>query len=347
MASLNPLDWLVIGAGPAGIAVVGKLLDQGIDPQSIGWVDPAFKVGDLGTKWLNVPSNTKVALFHKFLLDCKAFGYKQSDNHFALDQLEPEENCFLKEIAAPLQAVTDRLKEQVVALAGLVLALNCEEGIWQVKTEEKTLYAKRVVLANGSEPRELQHPAQSIIPLEVALNPEKLSQKISKDDRVAVFGSSHSAILILANLLKTDVQKVYNFYRSPHLYAVYFKDWILYDDSGLKGFAAKWARANLDAKHPEKLERVLTGDPVFEERLALCNKVVYAVGFEKKKVPVIETYPNASYSDTTGIIAPGLFGFGIGYPQMKLDRLGNKTYRVGLWKFMDYLNSVLPIWMDY
>jgi hypothetical protein len=75
--------------------------------------------------------------------------------------------------------------------------------------------------------------------------------------------------------------------------------------------------------------------------------VIYAVGFEKKQVPVIETYPTADYSDTTGIIAPGLFGFGIGYPQMKFDRMGNKTYRVGLWKFMDYLNTVLPIWMNY
>jgi cation diffusion facilitator CzcD-associated flavoprotein CzcO len=232
-------DWLVIGAGPSGIAVVGKLLDQGIEPGRIGWVDPEFKVGDLGAKWLNVPSNTKVALFHKFLNDCKSFEYRQSDSNFPLDKLNPEENCFLKEIAAPLQAVTERLKKQVIAETGVVLSLKCKEGIWLAKTEEKTLQAKRVVLANGSEPRVLQHPAHSVTPLEVALNPEKLAKVISKEDTVAVFGSSHSAVLILANLLKTDLKKLYNFYRSPHLYAIYFDDWILYDDNGLKGFAAK------------------------------------------------------------------------------------------------------------
>ena len=31
--------WTVIGAGPAGIAAVGRLLDHGIAPEEIAWVD--------------------------------------------------------------------------------------------------------------------------------------------------------------------------------------------------------------------------------------------------------------------------------------------------------------------
>ena len=42
--------WTVIGAGPAGIAAVGKLLDHGIAPEKIAWIDPAFAAGDLGAK---------------------------------------------------------------------------------------------------------------------------------------------------------------------------------------------------------------------------------------------------------------------------------------------------------
>ena len=35
----------VIGAGPAGLAVIGKLLDEGLD--SILWIDPNFNAGRL------------------------------------------------------------------------------------------------------------------------------------------------------------------------------------------------------------------------------------------------------------------------------------------------------------
>jgi len=55
--------WTVIGAGPAGIAAVGRLLDHGIAPEEIAWVDPAFAAGDLGAKWRSVSSNTQVGLF--------------------------------------------------------------------------------------------------------------------------------------------------------------------------------------------------------------------------------------------------------------------------------------------
>lgn len=346
MVALKNFDWLVIGAGPAGIGAVGKLLDHGVPAQSIGWVDPAFKVGDLGAKWYSVPSNTKVDLFLRFLKDCKAFEYDPNAKRFPLDAINPEENCYLKEIATPLQWVTDHLRKKVSFTEGMVLSLRLEDGLWRAKTENTTLLSKCVILANGSDSKVLSYPTPSI-PLEVALNPEKLLKTVGIEDSVAVFGSSHSAVLILANLLQTQAKRVYNFYRSPHLYAVYFDDWILFDDTGLKGFAANWARQNLDGKSPERLKRVLLSDPEFEESLALCNKLVHAVGFEPKNIPVIEQYPNARCNEATGIIAPRLFGLGIAYPQMKFDRLGNKTYRVGLWKFMEHLNENLPTWFKY
>lgn len=54
---------LVVGAGPAGYAVVSNLLDAGRQP--IAWVDPEFRSGRLAS-YLDVPSNTKVKLFEKF-----------------------------------------------------------------------------------------------------------------------------------------------------------------------------------------------------------------------------------------------------------------------------------------
>ena len=50
---------------------------------------------------------------------------------------------------------------------------------------------------------------------------------------------------------------------------------------------------------------------------------------------------------TDGIIAPGLFGLGVAFPEYAEDPYGFGQYRVGLKKFMDYLDSVLPLWLLY
>lgn len=95
------------------------------------------------------------------------------------------------------------------------------------------------------------------------------------------------------------------------------------------------------------MKRVLITDPQFDASLALCNKAIYAVGFERRKLPILNQYTDLRYDDRTGIIAPGLFGLGIAFPQAKFNPLDQLEFRVGLWKFMDYLNAILPIWIKY
>ncbi|MCH9631097.1 MAG: hypothetical protein S4CHLAM37_11100 [Chlamydiia bacterium] len=339
--------WLIIGAGPAGIATVGKLLDLGVSKKQIAWMDPEFRVGDLGQKWYSVSSNTKVDLFVKFLHACKSFNIHECKESFPLYSLSPDKHCYLKEIAKPLQWVTDHISQSIHTIKDEALALDLKNGCWEVSTKSSTIHAENVVLCTGAEPKKLALEHPSDIPLEIALNPEKLAKEINSNDVVGVFGASHSAVLILANLLELSPKKVYNFYRSPHLYAVPLDDWILFDNTGLKGKAATWARANLEGSLPKNLVRTHTEDSQYEEQLSLCNKVVHSIGFANRKLPVIKPFPNAKYQETTGIIAPHLFGFGIAYPQAKFDLLGNKEYRVGLWKFMEYLDECCPLWLKY
>lgn len=45
---------IVVGAGPAGLAVVGRLLDEGVKP--IAWVDEKFEGGRLSARYREVPS---------------------------------------------------------------------------------------------------------------------------------------------------------------------------------------------------------------------------------------------------------------------------------------------------
>jgi len=336
------LDWIVIGAGPAGIAAVGKLIDSGIPPGQIGWIDPHFAVGDLGLKWNRVPSNTKVALFLKYLQECKAFN---NPKNFKIHTLNPEETCQLQDIVEPLQWITDQFKKQVHVFTEMAMALQLSQGRWEVKMKKASAFAKKVVLAVGADPKSLSLTEHEILSVETALHPEKLAKAVSSQDIVGVFGSSHTAFLVLANLYELKIKTI-NFYRSPHRYAVYLNDWILFDDIGLKGFTARWAKQHIDGTWPSTLTRVCTADRTFEEALAPCSKLVYATGFERRKLPVLEQFGKLHYDDKTGIIAPNLFGFGIAFPQAKFDRLGHVEFRVGLWKFMDYLNGILPIWLS-
>jgi hypothetical protein len=343
---MPPYAWTVIGAGPAGIAAVGRLLDQGIAPERIAWIDPAFTAGDLGDKWRPVSSNTIVATFLEYLNGSAAFRFSEAPR-LPLQELDPEDTCALALVADPLLWITGHLREQVKVFETTATALFLEKRRWRIETGSQEIASENVILAVGAVPKRLDYPRLTEIPVEVALDPEKLAGQSLEGATVAVFGSSHSSMIALPLLLRHPVEKVINFYRSPLKYAVYLDDWILFDDTGLKGRAADWARENIDGVHPEKLERCWVSDPEFEDKLRTCDRVVYTVGFDRRKLPATPQWGQLDYNQQNGIIAPGLFGLGIAFPQYAQDPYGYGQHRVGLKKFMDYLNSVLPLWMKY
>jgi cation diffusion facilitator CzcD-associated flavoprotein CzcO len=338
--------WTVIGAGPAGIAAVGKLLDQGIAAEQIAWVDPAFAGGDLGEKWRSVSSNTQAGFFLSYLNDSPAFRFSAAPP-MPLREVDPDETCALALVADPLVWITEHLRERVKVFQTTATALFLEGRQWRIETQLQQLTSKNVILAVGAIPKTLSYPHLKEIPLEVALDPEKLAEEPLENATVAVFGSSHSSMIALPHLLSHPVERVINFYRSPLRYAVYLDDWILFDDSGLKGRAAVWARENIDGVHPDRLERCWISSPDFEEKLAACGRAVYTVGFERRTLPETPQWGQLDYNQENGIIAPGLFGLGIAFPARATDRYGYVEYRVGLKKFMDRLHAVLPLWLRY
>ena len=145
-------DWAVVGAGPAGIAAVGKLLDLGVSPQKLLWVDPEFKVGDFGTLWSQVPSNTKVGVFLQFLHAVKSFHYIETSHQFKLSQLNINDTCLLEDMAEPLRWVSNKLKNHVVAKVARIDGLSVSDRYWRLKSSEKIFSARHVILATGSEP---------------------------------------------------------------------------------------------------------------------------------------------------------------------------------------------------
>jgi cation diffusion facilitator CzcD-associated flavoprotein CzcO len=343
---MAPYAWTVIGAGPAGIAAVGCLLDRGIASDEIAWIDRAFAGGDLGQKWRSVSSNTHVGTFLEFLNGAKAFRFSEAPP-MPLREVDPQETCALGLVAEPLVWITEHLRERVDVFTTTATALSLQKRRWRIETERDAISSANVVLAVGAVPKKLSHPHLHEIPIEVALDPEQLAEQALDGATVAVFGSSHSSMIVLPNLLRHPVERVINFYQSPLKYAVYLEDWILFDDTGLKGRAAEWARENIDGVYPDRLERCWVSGPGFDETLAQCDRVVYTVGFERRKLPETPQWGQLDYNPANGILAPGLFGLGIAFPEYAEDPYGYGQYRVGLKKFMDYLNSVLPLWMLY
>ena len=339
-------DWTVIGAGPAGIAAVGRLLDHGIAPAEIAWIDPQFTVGDIGGKWRAVPGNTRVALFLNYLNASPSFRFAEAP-HFELNEIQPEHTCLLGAVADPLLWISQQLCERVTVYQTNATELSLRDRRWIVSTEQREITSQNVILAVGSVPKKLGYGGLEEIPAEVALDPRRLAQQPLEGATVAVFGSSHSAMIALPNLLASPVTQVINFYRGPLTYAVNFEDWTLFDDIGLKGQAACWARENIDGLRPDRLERYPVRCPEFQELLQMCDHVVYTIGFERRQFPLTPQWGPLEYNVTNGILAPGLFGIGIAFPDYQTDPLGFGEYRVGLFKFMQHLNAALPVWLNY
>jgi len=325
---------------------VGTLLDHGIAPDKIAWVDPAFAVGDLGQKWRSVSSNTIVGTFLSFLNGAAAFRFADAPS-MPLHEIDPQDTCALGLVAEPLVWVTQHLRERVKAFEATATALSLQGRQWRIETGQGEISSENVILAVGAVPKRLEYPQLEEIPVDVALDPEKLARQPLDGATVAVFGSSHSTMIALPHLLRQPIARVINFYRSPLKYAVYLDDWILFDDTGLKGRAADWARENIDGVYPDRLERYWVSGPEFKEKLAVCDRAIYTVGFERRKLPETPQWGELEYNPANGIIAPGLFGLGIAFPEYATDPYGYGQYRVGLKKFMDYLGAVLPLWLLY
>jgi hypothetical protein len=345
------MEWAVVGGGPAGISTVGTLLDEGVSPDAILWIDPAFGAGDFGMLWGNVPSNTRIGDFSKMFTSCRSFAFDPNRKIFAIQDLTDESWCDLHYVGDVLQAITATLRAQVTSIAGLVTRCTSTRNGWVLELRDgTTARARNLVLATGAQERRLEHAGITTIPLEAALDRERLPALCTPDDTVAVFGSSHSGILALKILLEhSNARAIVNFYRSPLRYAVPLEDgrWLYYD-TGLKGPVAAWAREKLSGNDlPHRLERFPVNGNATPEQLARCTKAIYAIGFDSRREPIVDGMTQLNHDPRTGIIGPGLFGCGFAFPEIAADEFGELVPRVGLIRFARYLARVVPLWRAY
>ncbi|KAK3363003.1 pyridine nucleotide-disulfide oxidoreductase-domain-containing protein, partial [Lasiosphaeria hispida] len=397
---------IVVGAGPAGIGAVGNLMEHlPKDAGKIAWIDREFRGGRLW-EYSDVPSNTAVRLFLEYARAIKPLREiseaPQADAVRVLEALPQEQTCPLRYAASMLEQLTDGLGKQgsVERLRGNASGLResfspkqktacnyiqltssaCIQYSPGGSVPLKKVTSPIVVYCTGSSPatvkinlpRSQQPPT---IPLVTALMPRALNQWLAQSQKsdftVGVIGASHSAIIILMNLIQlaqTEYPRlrVRWFARSPELkYAVPQDGWILYDNTGLKGLAAEFARKNLDGDrlNTSEAEKVVTrvdcsgGDEAEEAAIAegalQCDAMVHAVGFNRSPFlgdgQVWQTFDHTTGTFTdlkTGLPMLGVYGAGIAFPEKVVDPAGNVEYAVGFWKFMRFLKRVTPDWVE-
>lgn len=340
------VQWTVIGAGPAGIVTVGLLLDLGVPEQQINWVDPEFNVGRLGQYYSSVPSNTKTKLFINFIKACKTFQECKSPFIDKLYTYDPEIEYPLHIIVDPLKDITTHLCSKIHAIQNSIHSLYFENGEWNIVLPNMKFISENVVLATGSHPRSLDYGCTNEIPLDIALNKEALAKIITPENSIAVVGSSHSAILILKFLSELKVKRIINFYKNPLQYAIDMGTWVLHNSTGLKGATAQWAKEVLEKNPPANLIRLYNSQEARDTWLSICDKIIYAIGYERNDLPLINgDNSEITYDDCSGIIAPRLFGIGIAFPEKYTDPLGNVEHSVGLNSFMEYAQRIIPEWL--
>ncbi|KAL3421440.1 hypothetical protein PVAG01_07885 [Phlyctema vagabunda] len=309
---------VVVGAGPAGIAVVGNLLEENKGP--VLWVDHLFDGGRLNKFYREVPSNTKVKFFTGFADGVQAFKSieKETPGPNALTHLrglDQEKTCHIAQAADMCLMLTKGLDEKkgVWKQKGAVTTASWSNSNWSVSVSpvdaslpRTEITSSMLILCTGSTPTMGPLPVSDIqeINLDPALSPTILSKTLSSSESstVAVIGASHSAILVLRNLYNLASSTHPNlrikwFTRHALRYAEERDGWIFRDNTGLKGEVATWARQNLEeARLPTSpvaafLQKVSTtrGDEpdVYARELPACTHVVQAIGYKPVPTPAL------------------------------------------------------------
>jgi len=372
-------QFLVVGAGPAGLTAVATLLDHGVS--HIAWVDPAFSAGRIGDKYRDIPSNTKIRLFLEYVAAsptlCKLVNEnpERENAYTALQGLDPDQGNLLGYAADLMLMLTHRMaatySDSIQTFHARVTALDscADDGAgWTASMEmtdpehpaTKTLNAEKVILATGSEP---EQPAESgeTIDLEVALSGERLGAALGGmglrgEEKMGVVGGSHSAFLVLRNLatLAGGPRTIVHVFRRGEVRFAEQKDgWVLFDNTGLKGLVAAWAGEEYwRLVEQRRVERVHAPDPAsVHAALQGCVRVIYAIGYRPSATTPVVTLDGRPqtlrFDPLSGAFPPlnRLFGCGIAFPNRAVDPAGNVERAVGIFKFMKFLKSAVPAWI--
>lgn len=325
----------VVGAGITGLLLLLLLEAAGVDMSKVTIIDPFFDGGDLARKWTTVLSNTPWS---------KTINSLQE--HFPslsiLSSTAPTSATPLIEIAHLIRSLAENALKKVALIQGTVASANysTEVGEWNVQALVggviQNISVKQLILAPGGEPKTMNLAIPSI-PLEVALDLQRLKHYVKNGENILVFGTMHSGTLVIRNLasLAANITAYYN--SSEPFY--WDRDGA-YD--GIKGEAATIADDIVTGTIPVTL--VSTKDTASVIRTSReAQWVVYAFGLTRRNVHLslngVEIISNEYGEDSGKIKGLPAWGFGVAYPNRAPDGI---HWDVGVAPFLEHIKKQIP-----
>jgi hypothetical protein len=323
----------IIGAGVTGLSLLLLLVKNGVDPTTITIIDPHFDGGDMARKWGPVQSNTP---------------WSKTADALRRVALPPD----IPDISGttPLKDIADllcRLSASIpcIRLTGFVVntAYSSATDQWSVSyrtgSHIETRIAKAIFITSGSDPTTLGLPLPSI-PLEYAMDLERLKTRVSSSDSVIIFGTMHSGTLVIKNLDALSV-KTTAIYKGSTPF-VWARDGAY---NGIKEEAAAIADSIVAGQYRGLCIAPITDTITLLRRAMTATCVIYAMGFEPRTIEMTcdeKAIPSTSYDGLTGAIrgAPKAWGFGIAYPNLAPDGV---HWDVSVAAFLTHIEAQLPI----
>jgi thioredoxin reductase len=384
-ATSNPkvVKYVVIGAGPAAICAIPRILQSGVTRNDILWIDPQFKVGEFGTTLSvgsSVPGNTAVEDYQKVnaeIFELLPACAPAQNQQFEIDNLHPRFVCSLKTASESLQHITDRLRSLIPSVEGKVSGIiTTEKGLTIEMTlsdgTSHSITTRRTILATGATAKTFQLPVThhkiKLIHPNVAFIQTSLDAYLREHPgttTVAVIGSSHSAALATMHLLKAGMcvkqfmNKEYK-YATPTI-ATDGRKYTMYDNTGLKGDVAHFTKqllAEINAgtsEYQDRLQLYIGKDRedinrLLEKNLSDCSHAVAAIGYETANTLHVNGLPLSTLSHNNKTTAfqgvKGLFGIGVAFPLEVKAISGEVESAVGVGKFWSTVSDpeVLEFW---
>ena len=317
----------IIGAGTSGIILVLLLIQtRHIPLDSIVIIDPHLDGGALTRSWAHVISNVPWSVLYKPLRKyLPSYEFPEWANSLPMDK--PLHVC---KISTLLMDLIKPHMKSIKRIKGYVSQASWANNTWSITVGSTTIESQKVHFTFGSSPKSLDLPIPSI-PLEIALDSRRLEDYVQPNQKVLVFGTAHSGILIIRNLanLGAQVVAIYND-TTPFKWA---RDG---DPKGVKLEAADIADDIVHLKYPS-----VQLQPLSEFTQTDADWVVYAIGFESDNSLVVlvdgQQTSYSKYSGWTGKLTdiPNAWGFGIAYPSLAPDAV---NWDVGLPFFIEHIN---------
>lgn len=340
------IEYVVIGAGSAGIATIGALLNKQLDKSHILWIDPSFTNGNLNN-YNNIPANTKNKLLKRFFYSSKYFYYSDIKNRI-IEYNPPDTPPLMADLLNDLHYITLNLMTQVTCCQDSVdkIHYNTNTMKWDIISHNNTFIGRNVILATGAIPKTLDIKCTSISDQYILNKP--IDKLCTTDSTFCVIGNSHTAILVLKKLYDYGIKNIKCLYRTPIIYAVDMGDWIKNCNNGLKGVASDFAKTipftNIKMVKVNNIEEI-------QNEVNGYDYVVQCIGYKNNnslklyKNDICQNY--SGYNNTSGTINGfeecNIWGVGIGFPEQITTLNNTHEFNIGLDVWMEYIKRILDI----